>query len=217
MLSLVIIAASTNDLKFVNAGDWVGSIDNVSIVEIRDDLIIGSVTAKKQGALWSGTSDYISAGIDMIGTKACTVVFAIHPLNWGGLDNGVIIDNGELSLYNNKSTNRLFFKSNSSSSCYSNTIDGYLNKTWIVFVDREEDGTTNFYMADKNNAPTLNGGVDLSSGTPVAGTTSIVLGNKSTLSNTFDGFIKKGLVTEGIIDLDAKTQIWSEWHKEVFK
>ena len=193
------------------------SIDNIVLYEIRDDLAATDVAVKKIGnsysAEFNGTTSMIDTGTDMIGTKAVTVMYWIKPYNFNNESaNGTYIDNGKFSLYHNI-TGALRITSNLMSFPTSGLNSIILNKLQFISVTRESDGTVNFYIGDKNTAPALSGAADQNSGTPVAGTTNVIIGNNDAQTRTFDGLIPEIKVIENILSLDDITRYWSESRK----
>jgi len=59
-----------------------------------------------------------------------------------------------------------------------------------------------------NTAPTLNNTADQNSGTPVAGTSNILIGNRADSARTFDGDIPMLTIVEGILTLEQITNFW---------
>jgi hypothetical protein len=76
-------------------------------------------------------------------------------------------------------------------------------------------GVVNFYIGNSTTAPALSGTANQSSGTPVAGTTNVFIGNNTGATRTFNGLIPMLKVYEGILDLPTITQIWSESLKDI--
>ncbi len=65
------------------------------------------------------------------------------------------------------------------------------------------------YTAKTNSSPVVSGTENQNSGTPVVGTTNIIIGNDSTGVSTFNGKIGFVRVYEGILALENITQIWT--------
>ena len=190
-------------------------IDYINLYEIRDDLSATDVVVNKNGALFNGTTSKIDTGTDMIGTKAITVMGWIKPYSLGESSNPSILENGKMGfvIYN---ITRLRLTSDSFATNTYSAIDTIsLNKWQFIVVTRKANGKTSFYIGDKNTAPVLSGSADQDSGTPVSGTTDVIIGNNDTQARTFDGLINKLTVVEGILDIDSITQYWSETLKEL--
>lgn len=172
-----------------------------------------AVTVKRIGQKYSadfnGTTSLIDTGSDLIGTKAVTVCGWIYPRSIGEIE-GRILDNGKTVL-NVVTAGRFGFYSNaftnialSASFAWSN------NNLKFILITRTATGVVNFYIGDLSNAPSLSGTANQNSGTPVAGTTNVIIGNNSDATRTFDGNISMLQIYEGILDLDTITNIWSE-------
>jgi hypothetical protein len=58
-------------------------------------------------------------------------------------------------------------------------------------------------------------GVRSRGGTPVAGTTNVIIGNNSGATRTFDGLIPMLQVFENVLTLEQITQIWSSTRSEI--
>jgi len=165
--------------------------------------------------LFNGSTSKIDLGSDVIGTKAFTVMGWIKPYGLGGGGYGRVIDNTKVQLGMFNTDNKLYYSNNGSTLAQSAVNSVLLNKWTFVVVTDEADGTVNFYIGDKNTAPALSGSADQASGTPEAGTTNIIIGNKSDRTRTFNGLIPKIKVVEGILTLNQITQVWSETRKEI--
>ena len=207
--------AGSANFYFDGSSAFTGSINNVTLFEVRDDLDITDVEVKKIGsnyaADFNGTSSKIDLNTNMINTKAVTVLSWVNIKSNGENGNGRIINEGQTIFYVNN--NSIKFSSDSSSFTNSDNID--FNIVKFVALTRESDGTVNFYIGDLETAPALSGVADQDSGTPTAGTTNVVIGNNDGANRTFDGLIPKLKVVEGILDIDEITRYWSETRKEV--
>ena len=151
----------------------------------------------------------------MIGTKAVTVMGWIKSYSYGESGEGHILDNAKLTSGLANSTVAYFIQSDGSTYVKSANNSLEFNKEQFIVFTRESDGTTNFYIGDKNNAPILSGSADQDSGIPVAGTSNVIIGNISGVNKTFDGTINKLQVVEGILSLAEITQWYSETNKEI--
>jgi len=90
-----------------------------------------------------------------------------------------------------------------------------LNKLQFVSITITSTGIANFYIGDLDNAPTISGTANQDSGTPTAGTTNVIIGNRVAQDRTFDGTIPMIRVYEGILTLEEITQIWSVTKKKL--
>ena len=182
--------------------------------DLNETSTITDVTVNKNGAVWNGTTSLIDTGTDMISDKSVTIMGWIKAYSAGETDSGRIIDNGKTNFYV-LSSGRLRIVSDGSTTATTPTVQYAFNKPQFVSVTRESDGTVNFYIGDKDNAPALSGSADLDSGTPEAGTTNVIIGNHSAANRTFDGLIPKLKVVEGILSLAEISRYWSSSLREV--
>ncbi|MDP1706480.1 MAG: LamG domain-containing protein [bacterium] len=124
----------------------------------------------------------IDTGSDWIGTVTTTVSAWIYADSYGEINVGRIIDNGKFIF--SMLSNKLRALSDGSTATYS--LDGsiQLNTWYYVTLTRTSAGVANFYV---NGA--LSGSANQASGTPVAGTTNVIIGNNTGQTTTFDGRI----------------------------
>ncbi len=208
-----IVATTSTQIRFYSAqSNTTLKIDFVIIKEIRDDFDITDTTIFKDNcysAKFNGTTSKIDTGTDMIGTKAVTVMGWIKPYSLGESNMGFILDNDKFRL-RFTSNNRIIFYSEGNGT-YAITLNYAvsLNQWQFVSVTRKSDGIVNFYIGDLDTSPALSGSADQPSGTPVAGTSNVIIGNNNIQTRTFDGLISKLKVVEGILSLAEITQEWS--------
>jgi len=147
-------------------------------------------------------------------TGAITILAWINPSSFGEVGVARIVDNGEAIIW--VQNYKVYFTSNNFSNETSSAAGSItLNKLQFIVVTREADGTVNFYIGDKDNAPTSSGAADQDSGTPEAGTTNVIIGNNAAGTRTFDGTINKIAVVEGILSLAEISRYWSSSLREV--
>ena len=147
-------------------------------------------------------------------TGAITILAWINPSSFGEVGVARIVDNGEAIIW--VQNYKVYFTSNNFSNETSSAAGSItLNKLQFIAVTREADGTVNFYIGDKDNAPTLSGNADQDSGSPISGTTNVIIGNNSGATRTFDGLIPELEVIESILTLAQITQYWSSSRKEI--
>lgn len=185
-------------------------LSKISCTKIREELDVTDVAIKKQGAYFNGSTSKIDTGTDMIGTKPITIMGWIKPHSFGdGVLKNRLIDNGML-YFALGSNNNIGLTSDNATSVVSDTNSIFINKYYFVAATRGIGGTANFYIGDKSTAPALSGSANQDSGTPVAGSTNIFIGNRDFSDRTFDGLIPQLKVVEGILDIDQIAQYWSE-------
>ena len=195
--------------------------DDIIIQEIRQDLDLTSITFPKIGvnraALFNGTDSKIDTGTTLEGfTQAKTIMGWINPKSMGEGNNGVILvnDNGASKFWLATYQNRIECSSNVSY-VYSNVNSILLNKLQFIAITINSIGTANIFISDEDTPPTLSGSADQDSGTPVSGTTNVIIGNIDAQTRTFDGTIPKLKVVEGILSLEEITQFWSNTLKHI--
>jgi len=210
------IAVSNLYMRNDSAGTT--TITYLQVEEIQPALTPTDVSIKKIGQSYSadfnGTTSKIDTGSDFIGTKAVTVC------GWFRYRTGQIqprmIDNGRFSASVVLVGNTLNVTSDNYTSNPVSKAGAILINTWqFIAITRSVTGVVNIYIGDLSNAPTLSGTADQSSGTPVAGTTNVIIGNNSATTRTFDGLIPKLKVVEGILSLADITREWSSTRNEI--
>lgn len=233
---VVISGASVLNTTAYSVGCWMGAktsqradwdIDLIEIYEgtlsaaevkilYDDSPIATNVTiAENDGyaAEFNGIDSKIDMGPDIIGANAVTIMGWIKAFDYGEGSNGyrgTIIDNGALRFFINNISDKFTVISDGNTSIYTGTDSFKVNEWQFVSVTIGTDGSTSFYLGDLNTAPALNGTLNQAGGIPVAGTTNIIIGNRSDSAKTFDGLIPKLKVVEGILSLDQITQYWAE-------
>lgn len=149
-----------------------------------------------EGFLFDGVDDLITFESDFIGASACTIMGWIKPTGWGGFASGRIIDNDKLFFsIGNDTLRRLNFSSNIGTATAVSPNDSItLNQWQHVAVTRKTDGKVTFYVNGQ-----LSGTPDQNSGTPTAGTTNVIVGNRLAGDRGFDGTIDDLLVFNRIL------------------
>lgn len=159
-------------------------------------------------ARFNGTTSLINTGSDFIGTKPVTICGWVKNNTYGASNAGRLLDNARLYYWVSISSNvKLTSDAGTEVSSVSNSI--LLNKYYFIATTRKADGKVTFYIGDQRTAPALSGTADQNSGTPVAGTTNVIIGNRSDGIRTLNGNIKLLQVYDGILDLETITNIWS--------
>lgn len=130
----------------------------------------------------NGTSGAVVAPSDFIGTSAMSASLWIYPRGPGQIT-ASIIDNGQTRLLY-ASNSRVSFCSDGSTCPSSATGALPLNAWTHIVVTRDSAGTTNIYANGS-----LSGTANQNSGTPVAGTGPVKLGNSPNGAHTFDGLL----------------------------
>ena len=162
-------------------------------------------------ANFNGSTSKVDTGSDMIGTKACTIVARIYAGSSQESGSGRILENGKtgFSVEDATYTNRLVFSS-VGSNFIGSAADSIQPNTWYhIVVTRNSAGDeTNFYING-----VLSGSANQDSGTPTAGTSNVIIGNKADQSRTFDGDIDFVRVIDEVwtakdVELDYKNMLY---------
>jgi len=170
-----------------------------------------STTVKQYGSLnvidFNGTTSKLDTGADYLGTGDLTVAGWIYARSAGEGIVGRILTNGKFVF--RLTGPRLLVSSDNSTDKLSDA-SSIVYGTWqFVVATRTANGTANIYIGNRNTAPTLNGTANQSSGTPVAGTSNVIVGNDTGGSTTFDGYISRLRPWSRILSLAEITQMWS--------
>lgn len=151
---------------------------------------IATTTFYKAGKIgqafnFDGSNDYIKASSDIIGMGASTTSAWIYARSYGQSNMGRIIDNGKFILEATSTNSTFGFSSDGfTTQAVAATNALPLNKWVHIVITRNPSGTANFYING-----VLSGTANQSSGTPIAGTTNVIVGNISAANATFDGLI----------------------------
>lgn len=189
-------------------------IDSVS--KTAGTLIKGTggfkVTEKGKAMKFDGADTKIDTGLahaDLDLTGDITIVAYINPHDWGEALSGLagdIINNDKLIFGVWNTGDVLFLTSDASTTVSSATNSIDLNKYQFVIATRTSTGLTNFYVDNS-----LSGTADQSSGTPVAGTTNMAIGNNITQTRTFDGFIPRIIIYNHILTSQERDKAYEEF------
>ena len=158
------------------------------------------------------TAGKITTGSDFIGTKAVTSCAWIY--RTGGSGTGRILDNGKYLLFINSLINAVVVSSNGGTTPTS-ANDSILNNVWMhVCATRAADGigTVNFYING-----TQNGTANQISGIPEAGTTAVLIGNKSTDDRAFGGKIDDLRIYDRVLSAQEIMNLYNSSRKVYIK
>jgi len=184
----------------------------------NDGTLVNDAVINETGCLYGdclrldGTGDNVNTGSDMIGTGDDSVCAWIYPISWGENNYGRVVDNGKfwLAVDGNALYNRMLFSSNNVASSYSADVI-VLNIWQHVCVSRNSTGSANIYING-----VISGTANQSSGTPVGGTTNIILGNNLGASRTFDGSIDEVMIFDTVLNPSQISDIYNN-QSERFK
>ena len=174
----------------------------------RRSLTLTSMEVVGKRMKFDGASSKIDTGSDFIGTGADSVSAWIYKEGLGEGDvYARIIDNGKTILKTVASN--LVFYSDGATATNSAANSIRLNTWYHIVVTRDSTGAnTNFYVNG-----VLSGSVNQDSGTPVAGTTNVIIGNNSGQSHTFDGLISDVRVYSRVLTPDEIKVIYNQTKK----
>lgn len=173
-----------------------------------------ATTIKRAGSIWSAdfngsTSKLDYGNIDPL-TGDITICGWVKARGLGENNAGRIIDNGSIVFYCGFSgTQKFFFSSDASTTITSAANSFFFSKCQFIVLTRTSAGVTNFYIGDYRTPPTLSGTANQSSGTPLAGSTNIIIGNKSNSIATWNGLISQLKIFKSILTQAQINQIWS--------
>ena len=143
----------------------------------------------------------------IVGNKSILIWLKSSSFGQSGLGN--IMNNGKLTVRVN-TTNAVFQVSSDGTTFVSSANNAVvLGLYTFIAITRKSDGKVSFYIGNTSTAPALSSTADQASGTPVAGTTNIILGNNTAGTATFDGRIASFKIYDGILSTDELTQEWS--------
>ena len=134
---------------------------------------------------FDGVDDVAGTASDFIGTGNVSVCAWIYPISFGEGDLGRVIDNGKFQYHVKdglSQTMRVTSDAGTVASAGTNAI--VLNQWSHVCGTRNLTGAANHYINGQ-----FSGTADQNSGTPVGGTSNVLVGNRADLLRTFDGLI----------------------------
>jgi hypothetical protein len=193
--------------KIVDCNALDGVIKNTANATVP---VITATTVVRDGSVWAmnfnGTTSKVDLGAYNNLTGDITICAWVKTRNFGGSGVGRIITNGQLFLYN-QAGNTYKIVSDGATVCTSPALNvqGVYKQ---VIVTRTSAGVATFYI---NGAVA---GSPTTSGTPVAGTTDIMIGNNFAGSQGFDGNIASVQVFSGLFTAQEAAQKFSAERKK---
>jgi len=136
-----------------------------------------------KGMSFDGTTDYIDLGSDTIGTGVATFLVVFKATGWGEGASGRLFDNGKTLGFVDSSARFRF--SSDGAGAEAATANGSLSlgRPYVIVVTRNASNNSDIWV---NGARLI---ADDSSGTPIAGTSNVIIGNRAATDRTFDGNI----------------------------
>lgn len=190
--------ANTNSICF----------DNVSLREIIPSVIPTAVSVVQDGNIkamrFNGSTSKIDCGSYNGLTGDITISAWVKRSSVGKIA-GIILDNNKFTFRGSTVNfqNNLILISDGST-VYSINVGFGFGKYFNVVGVRKSDGKTSIYING-----VLMGSADQSSGTPVTGTTNILIGANNALTNAFDGNIAQVQVFSGILSANEISQLYT--------
>ena len=134
---------------------------------------------------FNGSTSKVDCGSEIVGAGAASISAWIYPIGWGEGNAGRIITNTKSKLTVYSTATCLAFASDGATLILSGIGSITLNTWQHVCVTRDATGAaTNFYVNG-----VLSGAADRDSGTPVAGTANLFIGDHPSGTVAFDGYI----------------------------
>lgn len=171
---------------------WEAGLGNPYFKGVLTDVAFGCANGRHYG-IFNGSTSKIDLGCDFIGIKPIAISAWIYLDGWGEGTSGNIVNNGKTMIYFYNDTgvkNYLRFHRDATTLAFSASV--FQLNTWYHIVCTSTDiGIANFYIDG-----VLSGTANQNSGTPTAGTTNIIIGNRNAGDRTFDGRIADLIVWE---------------------
>ena len=196
-------------------------IDFTSISGVIKDMTGKSITntsttIKRAGSVWSAdfngsTSKLDYGNIDAL-TGDITIAGWVNARGLGEASVGTIIENDKFLVWHYifSGTSIVYAISSNYSTIATGALkSSQLNKWIFVSITRTNSGIANFYIGDSKNPPTISGTANQSSGTPIAGTTNIIVGNNNASNRTWNGLIPQMRLYKSILTQAQINQLWS--------
>ena len=203
----VIKISNGTDFKVNCLGSYVGTIDNVSVIELIPAVTNTSVVSVRDGSIranYYNESAKLDCGNydDLTGDK--TFIAWIKPYSFGETTAGRIFNNGKVDFFVNDANDTIGFSSNASLQVNSASNSIVLGLWHLAIVTRTSAGITNFYVNG-----ILSGSADQDSGTPAAGTTNIIIGDRDADARGFYGLINQNRIENSILTAQEAMQVFT--------
>ena len=156
--------------------------------------------------LFDGATSKLTLDDEIIGTGAVSLVAWVKPLGIGEGAAGRIMTNDKAIFAITDPTNKQFVFSSDGYSTWKESANGaWVTGEWcMAVVTRTAAGVANIYVNG-----VLNGTANEASGTPVAGTTNLILGNNNAGGTTFDGYQSDYRIYSGILTAVEISQLYT--------
>ena len=184
-------------------GDTIGSlvpaVVNTSVVSVRDGSVYAMYCNGSTSKLDCGNYD------DLTGDKSFIAWIKPYGLGEGGF--GRIFNNSKLLMWIEAAGSFAILKARSDGSTVVQSASGVISAShiwWLIILTRTASGVSNFYVNG-----ILSGTADQAGGTPVAGTTNILIGNSNGNDRTFYGLINQNRIEDSILTAQTVMQIYT--------
>jgi chitodextrinase len=207
-----VLGATTNGLVgYWNFDEGSGTVAHDTSGNGNDGTITGATWSANppagggSGVLsFNGSNDYITTASEFLGSGPLTISAWINARTNGGAGFGRIIDNGKIIFGVNNGTGIKFMSDGATAANTASGILGY-NKWIHVTATRDANGTANLYING-----VLSGAGNQNSGTPVPGTTHVLIGNNSAVQRGFDGFIDDIRIYNRVLSVSEILDIYND-------
>ena len=178
-------------------GSTVPEVVNTSVGVVRDGSVYAMYCNGSTSKLDCGNYD------DLTGDKS--FIAWIKPYSFGENGFGRIFENGKTNLSTGWTDDNLLFTSDGAVSLIESAVSSIVLGLWqLAIVTRTSAGIANIYING-----ILSGSANQDSGTPVAGSTNIFVGNNSAGSATFYGLINQNRIEDSILTAQTVMQIYT--------
>lgn len=201
--------------------DWLFDVDSrLGVIQdnVGNAISNTSTTIARNGEFYTASYDGADSKLDLGTidnlTGDLTFIAWVKSFDYGEGNRGRIIDNGKLLLVvtDQSSSDRYRLQSDASTSAFSASNALLFNIWQLIIVTRNAVGDeANLYIDG-----VLSGSADQDSGTPVAGSTNIIIGNDNGQATTFGGLISRPRIVKSILTVAEISQIYSSekrWYK----
>jgi hypothetical protein len=142
---------------------------------------------------------------DLTGDKSFIAWIKPYGLGEGGF--GRIFNNSKLLMWIEAAGSFAILKARSDGSTVVQSASGVISAShiwWLIILTRTASGVSNFYVNG-----ILSGTADQAGGTPVAGTTNILIGNSNGNDRTCYGLIGNTRIENGILSSAQAMQVYT--------
>jgi len=200
-----IFTATFSSIRFRTNGVTDIDIDNIVLQEVIPSVVNTAVTVVNDGGVkamrFNGTSSKLNCGLynNLLGDITMCAWVKFYGL--GGSTYGNIIDSTKTRMLIQGGGLKILVSSDGSISAASATNSIVLNKWTNIIATRKSDGKTSIYINS-----ILSSTANQTSGTPVAATTNITIGNNNVGTQTHDGNIAQVQIYNGILSQEEISQ-----------